>query len=85
MPFKKLGINNFKIVSNKVTNKTEDKIIELMRDNPNNTIQQIMVKTGLPETGAKKNLKQLKEKRQDLLNNLTKKFIKRGFFQYGRK
>ena len=56
-----------------------------MRDNPNNTIQQIMVKTGLPETGAKKNLKQLKEKRQDLLNNLTKKFINRVFFQYGRK
>lgn len=66
IPFKKVDINSFTIVSNKVTikvtNKTEDKIIELIRDNPNITIQQIIVKTGLSEPGVKKNLKQLKEK-----------------------
>ncbi len=33
-----------------------------MRDNPNITIQQIMVKTALSEPGVKKNLKRLKEK-----------------------
>lgn len=33
-----------------------------MRDNPNITIQQIMVKTALSEPGVKKNLKCLKEK-----------------------
>ena len=61
-----MGVNNFKIVSNKVTNKvtnkTEDKIIELIRDNPNITIRQLMLKTGLSEPGVKKNLKQLKAK-----------------------
>ena len=66
IPFNKIGVNNFKIVSNKVTNKvtnkTEDKIIELIRDNPNITIQQLMLKTGLSEPGVKKNLKQLKDK-----------------------
>ena len=59
-PFYKLwrsliGVNGFEIVtnkvSNKVSNKTENKILELMRDNPNVTIQQIMVKTALPEPG----------------------------------
>lgn len=34
-----------------------------MRDNPNITIQQIMVKTTLSEPGVKKNLKQLKDKK----------------------
>lgn len=66
IPFKKIGVNAFDIVSNKVsnkvTNKTENKILELMRDNPNITIQQIMVKTTLSEPGVKKNLKRLKEK-----------------------
>ena len=66
IPFKKIGVNAFDIVSNKVsnkvTNKTENKILELMRDNPNITIQQIMVKTALSEPGVKKNLKRLKEK-----------------------
>ena len=67
IPFKKIGVNGFEIVSNKVsnkvTNKTENKILELMRDNPNITIQQIMVKTTLSEPGVKKNLKQLKDKK----------------------
>ena len=67
IPFKKIGVNGFEIVSNKVsnkvTNKTEKKILELMRDNPNITIQQIMVKTALSEPGVKKNLKKLKDKK----------------------
>ena len=63
IPFKKIGVNGFEIVSNKVSNKTENKILELMRDNPNITIQQIMVKTTLSEPGVKKNLKQLKDKK----------------------
>ena len=63
IPFKKIGVNGFEIVSNKVTNKTEKKILELMRNNPNITIQQIMVKTALSEPGVKKNLKQLKDKK----------------------
>ena len=66
IPFKKLEVNNFKLVSNKVinkvSNKTENKIVELIRDNPNITIQQIMIKTKLSEPGVKKNLKRLKEK-----------------------
>ena len=66
IPFKKNGANSFEVVSNKVsnkvTNKTEDKIVELIRYNPNITIQQIMIKTGLSEPGVKKNLKQLKDK-----------------------
>lgn len=63
IPFKKLEVNNFELVSNKainkVTNKTENKIVELIRDNPNITIQQIMIKTKLSEPGVKKNLKRL--------------------------
>jgi len=66
IPFKKIGANSFEVVSNKVsnkvTNKTEDKVVELIRYNPNITIQQIMIKTGLSEPGVKKNLKQLKDK-----------------------
>lgn len=46
----------------KVTNKTEDKIVELLRDNPNITIQQMMLKTGLSKTAIKINLRKLKEK-----------------------
>ena len=49
-------------VSNKVTNKTEDSIIAIIRDNPNITVNQLMIKTSLSEPGVKKNLKQLKEK-----------------------
>lgn len=66
IPFNRIGVNNFKIisnkVSNKVSNKTETKILELIRDNPNITIAQLATKTGLSEPGIKKNLKQLKEK-----------------------
>ena len=66
IPFNKINANEFHIVSNKVshkvTNKTEDLILELIRDNPNITIAQLMIKTNLSEPGVKKNLKKLKEK-----------------------
>jgi len=62
IPFNRINVNTFDTVSSKTTNKTEDKIIELIKDNPNITITQIMIKTGLSDPGVKKNLKQLKEK-----------------------
>lgn len=66
IPFNKINVNSFEIVSDKVyhkvTNKTEDIIIAIIRDNPNITVNQLMIKTGLSEPGVKKNLKQLKEK-----------------------
>ncbi len=66
IPFNKINVNSFKIVTdsvyNAVTNKTEDKIIILIRDSPNITINQLMIRTGLSKPGITKNLKQLKEK-----------------------
>lgn len=66
IPFNKINVNSFEIVSDKVyhkvTNKTEDSIIAIIRDNPNITVNQLMIKTSLSEPGVKKNLKQLKEK-----------------------
>lgn len=68
IPFEKIGVNEFSTVSNKVDvkvsnklNKTQLKIIASMRDNPNVTIRQLIVITGLSEPGIKKNLKQLKD------------------------
>lgn len=68
IPFEKIGVNTFRIVSNKVSNKVSDKlndtqikIMDTMRDNPNVTINQLMIITGLSEPGIKKNLKLLKE------------------------
>lgn len=63
IPFEKLDVNEFK-VSDKVSkklNKTQQTIISVMRDNPNITINQLMIITGLSEPGVKMNLKQLKE------------------------
>lgn len=66
IPFNKIGVNAFNIVSdkvyNKVTNKTEDMMLDLIRDNPNITISQFVIKTNLSEPGIKKNLKKLKDK-----------------------
>ena len=59
IPFEKIEVNKF-IVSNKV-NGTREKIISATRNNPNVTINQLMVITGLSEPGVKKNLKQLKD------------------------
>ncbi len=58
IPFNKIDVNEFHIVSNK----TEDLILKLIRDNPNITIAQLMIKTNLSEPGIKKNLKKLREK-----------------------
>lgn len=58
IPFNKIGVNEFHIV----TNKTEDVILELIRENPNITISQLMKKTNLLEPGVKKNIKKLKDK-----------------------
>ena len=67
IPFNKINVNSFEIASDKVhhdeTNKTEDAIISLIRDNPNITVNQLMIKTGLSRPGINKNLKKLKEKR----------------------
>lgn len=65
--FEKNEVNKFIVtnkVSNKVSNKAngaKEKIISAIRNNPNVTINQLMVITGLPEPGVKKNLKQLKD------------------------
>lgn len=68
IPFERIGVNTFIVVSNKVSNKVSDKlnetqtmIIAAMRDNPNVTINQLMIIAGLSEPGIKKNLKLLKE------------------------
>ena len=64
IPFEKIGVNQYSIVYNKVSNKmnkTKSKIIDVMRDNPNVTINQLMAITELSEPGIKKNLKQLKQ------------------------
>lgn len=47
-------------MSNKA-NGTKEKIISAIRNNPNVTINQLMVITGLFEPRVKKNLKQLKD------------------------
>ena len=73
IPFERLGVNEF-VVSNKVSdkvsnkvsdkiNKTQAKMIEMIRDNPNITISQFSTKLGLSEPAIKKNLKQLKASR----------------------
>ena len=65
--FEKNEVNKFIVtnkVSNKVSNKangTKEKIISAIRNNPNVTINQLTVITGLSEPGVKKNLKQLKD------------------------
>ena len=65
--FEKIEVNKFIVtskVSNKVSNKangTKEKIISAIRNNPNVTINQLTVITGLSEPGVKKNLKHLKD------------------------
>ena len=65
--FEKNEVNKFIVtnkVSNKVSNKangTKEKIISAIRNNPNVTINQLTVITGLFEPRVKKSLKQLKD------------------------
>lgn len=67
IPFNKIGVNEFHVTSNKIknstNNKTENIILDSIRDNPNITISQLMLRTKLSEPGIKKNLKKLKEKK----------------------
>jgi len=67
LSFSIINVNSIEKVSDKVyhkvTNKTEDTIVNIIRDNPNITVNQLMIKTSLSEPGVKKNLKQLKEKK----------------------
>ncbi len=61
IPFNKTMINRFNILSNGV-NKTESKILELMKNDPNVTIYELSKIIHLSEPAIKKNLKQLKDK-----------------------
>ena len=64
LSFSIINVNSIEKVSDKVyhkvTNKTQDTIVTIIRDNPNITVNQLMNKTGLSEPVVKKNLKQLK-------------------------
>ncbi len=62
IPFNKINVNKFDIVSNKVDfklNKSQDAIIKLIRDNPNITADQMAIQIGISVPAIKKNLKQL--------------------------
>lgn len=58
-----IGVDNkvYNKVYNKKLNGTQLKIIEMIRDNPNITISQMMINTGLSYPGIAKNLKALKD------------------------
>ena len=69
IPFNKINVNSFEIVDNKVNkkvyqklNKSQDIIVTAIRNNPNITINQLMIESNLSEQGVKKNLKLLKER-----------------------
>lgn len=64
IPFNKINVNSFKILSNNKEfkfNKSQDIIIKAIRNNPNITTNQLMNQTNLTEQGVKKNIKILKE------------------------
>jgi predicted HTH transcriptional regulator len=69
IPFEKINVNNYRIVSNKVSNKvsiklntTQALIVNSMRDNPNITINQLLGITGLSTPGVKKSINILKKR-----------------------
>ena len=69
IPFNKINVNSFEIVNQRVDqkvnqkiNKSQEIIISEIRNNPNVTITQLMIKTSLSNQGVKKNLRILKEK-----------------------
>ena len=74
IPFSKINVNSFEIVSQGVSqkvsqkvyqkvNQSQQRIIGLMRDNPNVTTKQLAMQTGLSLPAVKKNVKALKGKR----------------------
>ena len=69
IPFNKINVNSFEIVDNKVNkkvyqklNKSQDIIVTAIRNNPNITVNQLMIESNLSEQGVKKNLRLLKER-----------------------
>ena len=74
IPFNKINVNKFNVVSDKVynkvdfkLNKSQDTIIKLIRDNPNITADQMAIQIGISVPAIKKNLKQLTD------NNIIKR------------
>ena len=70
IPFNKINVNSFEIVDDKVNekvyqklNKSQDIIVAAIRNNPNITVNQLMIESNLSEQGVKKNLRLLKEKK----------------------
>ena len=77
IPFNKINVNSFEIESKKVSQKVSQKpskkviqqlnesqqiIIDAIRDNPNVSIKQLMIRTGTSDPAVKKNIKILKGK-----------------------
>ena len=74
IPFNKINVNKFNVVSDKVynkvdfkLNKSQDAILKLIRDNPNITADQMAIQIGISVPAIKKNLKQLTD------NNIIKR------------
>ena len=74
IPFNKINVNKFNVVSYKVynkvdfkLNKSQDAILKLIRDNPNITADQMAIQVGISVPAIKKNLKQLTD------NNIIKR------------
>ena len=49
-------------VAGKVAGKTQDKILEILKDNPKATVAMMMAQLSMSDYGIRKNLKALKEK-----------------------
>lgn len=49
-------------VAGKVAGKTQDKILEILKDNPKAMVAMMMVQLSMSDYGIRKNLKALKEK-----------------------
>lgn len=76
-PFEKIEVNKF-IVSNNLSNKvndTKEKIISVIRNNPNVTINQLVVITGLSEPGVKKEFETIKSCWNKCTNRCKLKWI----------
>lgn len=74
IPFNKINVNKFNVVSDKVynkvdfkLNKSQDAILKLIRYNPNITADQMAIQIGISVPAIKKNLKQLTD------NNIIKR------------
>lgn len=68
IPFNKINVVPFDIVHQEVHQEVHQRlkgskliIVETLRDNPNTTIPQLVIKTGITIDGVKKNLKELKK------------------------